>query len=83
MCYTVTKKPLMEMPAYIKIPVIVVYVPIVLFGIGYFNVAFNLLTFPRFHEVRNFFLKKCSSKHYGVPPSHVLLGKTLDRSKQT
>ncbi|XP_074625933.1 lysophospholipid acyltransferase 5-like isoform X1 [Acropora palmata] len=51
MCYTVTKKPLREMPAYIKIPVIVVYVPIVLFGIGYFNVAFNLLTFPRFHEL--------------------------------
>ena len=57
MCYTVTKKPLREMPAYIKIPVIVVYVPIVLFGIGYFNAAFNLLTFPRFHEVRNFFLR--------------------------
>ena len=41
----------MEMPAPIKISVLAFYVPIVLFGMGYFNVAFNLLTFSRFHEV--------------------------------
>ncbi|XP_068699220.1 lysophospholipid acyltransferase 5-like [Montipora foliosa] len=51
MCYAVTKRPLMEMPAPIKISVLAFYVPIVLFGMGYFNVAFNLLTFSRFHEV--------------------------------
>lgn len=51
MCYTVAKKPLVEMPAYVKIPVIAVYMPIVLFGLGYCNVAFNLLSFSRFHRV--------------------------------
>ena len=51
MCYTVTKKSLAEMPAYVKIPVIINYVFVVHFGLSYFMVAFTLLTFQRFHKV--------------------------------
>ncbi|KAL9970371.1 hypothetical protein ACROYT_G022734 [Oculina patagonica] len=51
MCYTVTKKSLAEMPAYVKIPVIITYVFVVHFGLSYFMVAFVLLTVPRFHRV--------------------------------
>ncbi|XP_020602607.1 lysophospholipid acyltransferase 5-like [Orbicella faveolata] len=51
MCYTVTKKSLAEMPAYVKIPVIISYVFVVHFGLSYFMVAFTLLTFQRFHRV--------------------------------
>lgn len=51
MCYTVTKKSLAEMPAYVKIPVIITYVFTVHFGLSYFMVAFVLLTVPRFHRV--------------------------------
>ena len=51
MCYAVTKKSLAEMPAYVKIPVIISYVFVVHFGLSYFMVAFTLLTFQRFHRV--------------------------------
>lgn len=51
MCYAVTKKPLVQMPVYVKIPVIGVYMFIVLFGLGFCNVAFNLLTFQRYHRI--------------------------------
>ena len=56
MCHTVTKTPLVQMPAYVKIPVIGVYMFIVLFGLGYCNVAFNLLTFQRYNRVGNSFV---------------------------
>ncbi|KAJ7382662.1 Lysophosphatidylcholine acyltransferase 3 [Desmophyllum pertusum] len=51
MCYAVTKKSLPEMPAYVKIPVILTYAFVVHFGLSYFMVAFNLLTIPRFHRI--------------------------------
>lgn len=51
MCYTVTNKSLAEMPAYVKIPVIISYVFVVHLGLSYFMVAFTLLTFQRFHKV--------------------------------
>ena len=51
MCYTATKKSLAEMPAYVKVPVIISYVFVVHFGLSYFMVAFTLLTFQRFHKV--------------------------------
>ena len=52
MCYTVAQKPLAATPAFVKIPVIAGYWFIMMFGLGYCNVAFNLLTFKRFHGVR-------------------------------
>ena len=55
MCYAVTKKSLPEMPAYVKIPVILTYAFVVHFGLSYFMVAFNLLTIPRFHRVGKVF----------------------------
>ena len=51
MCYAVTKKSLAEMPAYVKIPVIISYVFVVHFGLSYFMVAFTLLTLQRIHRV--------------------------------
>ena len=51
MCYAVTKKSLVEMPVYVKIPVIICYAFVVHFGLSYFMVAFSLLTFQRFHKV--------------------------------
>ena len=52
MCYTVAQKPLAATPAFVKIPVIAGYWFIMVFGLGYCNVAFNLLSFQRFHRVR-------------------------------
>ena len=52
MCYTVAQKPLAATPAFVKIPVIAGYWFIMMFGLGYCNVAFNLLSFQRFHRVR-------------------------------
>ena len=52
MCNTVAQKPLAATPAYVKIPVIAGYWFIMMFGLGYCNVAFNLLSFQRFHRVR-------------------------------
>lgn len=60
MWYTVTKKPLSEMPAYVKLPVILTSTFIVHFGLAYFLVSFNLLTVSRFHKV-------WSSIYYIVP----------------
>ncbi|KAM7444465.1 Lysophosphatidylcholine acyltransferase 3 [Porites harrisoni] len=51
MCYTMAQKPLAATPAYVKIPVIAGYWFIMMFGLGYCNVAFNLLSFQRFHRI--------------------------------
>lgn len=60
MCNTVTKKPLSEMPAYVKFPVISTCMFMVHFGLAYFMVPFNLLIVSRFHRV-------WSSIYYIVP----------------
>jgi len=41
----------LEMPAYVKMPVIALYLPVVHFGLGFFNAAFSLLTVSRFSRV--------------------------------
>lgn len=56
MCNTVTKKPLSEMPAYVKFPVISTCMFIVHFGLAYFMVSFNLLIVSRFHRVGKRFI---------------------------
>ena len=61
MCYTVTKKSLAEMPAYVKIPVIISYVFVVHFVLSYFTVAFSLLTFQRTHRVSEYLLLQLSA----------------------
>jgi len=61
MCYTATKKSLAEMPAYVKIPVIISYVFVVHFVLSYFTVAFSLLTFQRTHRVSEYLLLQLSA----------------------
>ena len=84
MCNTVVQKPLAGMPAYVKIPVIAGYWFIMMFGLGYCNVAFNLLSFQRFHRVRKLLIT-CSANTAVYPrstPLETLRGLSTTRRRR-